>query len=264
MQAGFYILMPKLPSMTLLVAVWIVSAVVAVVVSPERAVGQREYKPGTPPWVPAIDDCMNAGGSRGDCIEALPPDLYKALTDWERRTGEQRRGWAEMRRQHPVPPPEALPGIYRNPESVPELPFDIAKQLAESGCLVPKPLTGHPNVAIGEFAAKGQQDVAVVCSIDGVSFIRIFWGGPSSCPPLDSAGPDFGFLYKTVEWEYYRAIDTSNPEDILRRYEQYPEECPQRNLPPLEHQALEDIFAEKASSNMYCHAGQWYSLCGAD
>lgn len=83
--------------MSLLVIIWIVSAVTAVLISPAPASGQRQYEPGTPPWVPLIDECMAAGGSRNDCIAALPPDVYAALTDWERKTREQRRALMRIR-----------------------------------------------------------------------------------------------------------------------------------------------------------------------
>ena len=48
------------------------------------------YLPGTPAWIPKIDDCMREGGSRPDCIDALPAEDREALEQWERERA--RRG----------------------------------------------------------------------------------------------------------------------------------------------------------------------------
>ena len=48
--------------------------------------GERYY-PGTPTYVPLIDDCLALGGTRGACIEALPPDELKKLEAEEARRG---------------------------------------------------------------------------------------------------------------------------------------------------------------------------------
>jgi len=42
------------------------------------------YFPGDATWVPLIDDCMAAGGSRRHCINALPPAERAKLEDWRR------------------------------------------------------------------------------------------------------------------------------------------------------------------------------------
>ena len=51
----------------------------------------ESYRPGTPSWVPLIDNCIIAGGSRGDCIEALPPEELAKLEKWEQRHATWRR-----------------------------------------------------------------------------------------------------------------------------------------------------------------------------
>ncbi len=45
----------------------------------------HKHLPGTPSWVPLIDACMEAGGDRNDCIEALPDEEMKKLEAWEQR-----------------------------------------------------------------------------------------------------------------------------------------------------------------------------------
>ena len=52
--------------------------------------GER-YRPETPSWVPLIDNCIIAGGSRNDCIEALPPNELKKLEAWEAEVAAMRR-----------------------------------------------------------------------------------------------------------------------------------------------------------------------------
>ena len=63
--------------------------------------GER-YHPGTPTYVPLIDDCLALGGTRPDCIEALPPDELKKLEAEEARRGAMRRAQLRARRGHEV------------------------------------------------------------------------------------------------------------------------------------------------------------------
>lgn len=222
------------------------------------------YVPGTPPWVPLIDACMAGGGMRNDCIEALPPQIYADFLAWERSQAAERRALGQLPRSPWVPAAEDLPQIYRSPMKVSDLPAEVAGSLTESGCLIPRALTGHSNVVFGELAAAGQQDLAIICSVNGVSQIKIFWGGESSCPALDNHSPDWGLLYRAVQWEYYWAVSIAAPAHIRQYYEKYPNECPPEGLPPLDHDGLEDIIVEKGSRILYCHNGRWLSLCGAD
>lgn len=173
------------------------------------------YVPGTPPWTPLIDACMTAGGGRIDCIEALPPDMYEAFLADEQARASERRALMRLPGTPPrVPPPGDLPHIYQSPLAVDDLSPDIARELAASGCLVPRSSGGESNVATGQLAAAGQLDVAVICSIDGVSEIRIFWGGDAHCPPLDETSPDWALLYEADEWEYFWGIAIAAPEHI--------------------------------------------------
>ena len=60
-------------------------------VPPDPGTASDEYLPGTPSWVPLIDACMREGGSRGACIDALPPEEKAALEQWEQETAAKRR-----------------------------------------------------------------------------------------------------------------------------------------------------------------------------
>lgn len=55
------------------------------------------YVPGTPPWVPLIDDCMARGGTRSDCIESLPPEVLEAFETSEREGAARRRALLQNR-----------------------------------------------------------------------------------------------------------------------------------------------------------------------
>jgi hypothetical protein len=69
-------------------------------VSPDPNTSSGEYLPGTPSRVSLIDVCMRRGGSRVDCIDALPPEELAALERWERKNGEKRRERMLRNRQH--------------------------------------------------------------------------------------------------------------------------------------------------------------------
>ena len=59
--------------------------------------GERYY-PGTPSYVPLIDNCIIAGGTRAECIEALPPEELKKLEAAEAERGAILREQMRARR----------------------------------------------------------------------------------------------------------------------------------------------------------------------
>ena len=63
--------------------------------------GERYY-PGTPSYVPLIDNCIIAGGTRGECIEALPPEELKKLEAVEAERGAILREQMRARQAHDV------------------------------------------------------------------------------------------------------------------------------------------------------------------
>jgi hypothetical protein len=54
-----------------------------------NSAGER-YNPGTPSFVPLIDNCMAEGGSRTYCIDNLPPEEMKKFLDWEKKNRRNR------------------------------------------------------------------------------------------------------------------------------------------------------------------------------
>ena len=58
------------------------------------------HVPGTPAYVPLIDACLAKGGSRGECIESLPPEALARLAAEEARRGAMRDRQLQSRRTH--------------------------------------------------------------------------------------------------------------------------------------------------------------------
>ncbi len=130
------------------------------------------------------------------------------------------------------------------------LPARIAAQLEDLGCRIPQVHREHyppsEGIARGEFAAAGQQDIAVVCSKDEEAFIQVFWGGLHECSSrLELSG---------------QVLDDVGEEYILEHYRAYGGPEP----PAITHDGINDIIVGTASSVRYCHEGEWMSLRGAD
>lgn len=135
---------------------------------------------------------------------------------------------------------------FIDPVQIDNLSPEISRVLTKEGCKIPQWKYGFGGVAVGEFVQKGQTDIAVICIRDGISTIKVFWGGPKSCPSnIKSIG---------------QFINTVNEKYITDRYHDYGGTEP----PPITHDGLNDHFVEKASIVRYCHNGVWIELTGAD
>jgi len=133
----------------------------------------------------------------------------------------------------------------------PELPAAFVRELA--GCTVPQTYaTSRPhNVIHGTFASPQQLDWAVLCSRGGESVIRIWWGGPVHCPRELQPASNKGYLQGIGDGKigFSRYLGTTEEAS---------------NTVKLEHDAIEDAFAEKGSTIWMCRAGKWISFSGAD
>src|SRR5689334_18492660 len=67
--------------------------------------------------------------------------------------------------------------VRLSPAAFPELPKNLRAELQRRGCKIPQlPMVrGRQNVIKGQFAKPGQTDWAVLCSIERVSSILVFW-----------------------------------------------------------------------------------------
>lgn len=147
----------------------------------------------------------------------------------------------------------------------PELPAAFVRELA--GCTVPQTyVTSRPhNVIHGTFASSQQLDWAVLCSRGGESVIRIWWGGPAQCPRDLQPAANTGYLQGIGEGKigFSRYLGTT---DFYHNYgdESAPSSVIHEGTVKLEHDAIEDSFAEKGSTIWMCRNGTWVSFSGAD
>ena len=160
---------------------------------------------------------------------------------------------------------EAEKQIVRlGPTRFSELPRNIFDELKARGCRIPQAygFDKPHNVIKGEFAAKYQQDWAVLCSKGGSSEILIFWGGPVRCSSGLRKRQDQHWLQvvATGKIGYSRAISTVGSDQILSYYEAFGGPVP----PPIKHEGIDDAFVGKASVIHYCNQGKWIELKGMD
>ena len=159
--------------------------------------------------------------------------------------------------------------VRLSPAAFPDIPQSVRGELERRGCTIPQVpgaqvpgMAGLQNVIRGEFAKPGQTDWAVLCSVNRVSSILVFWNGSAGgaadiekredIHSLQSAGGD-----RIV---YSRLITPANAHFVTEHYEAYGGPKP----PPLDHQGIDDAFVGKASVVDYFYQGAWLRLTGAD
>ncbi|MCX6641127.1 MAG: hypothetical protein NTW14_11740 [bacterium] len=151
-----------------------------------------------------------------------------------------------------------------SPDEYPGLPDNIVRAIKSRRGMIPQTADKPDphNVIRGEFTRPGQQDWVVLCSVDGVSSILIFWAGSDSgvadlypCEDIDclqGLGDDI--------IGYSRYLAPVGEKYILDHYRAYGGQKP----PPIDHQGIEDGFMYKGSVIHYYFEGQWLELAGAD
>jgi len=155
--------------------------------------------------------------------------------------------------------------IRLEPSNFKNLSQEIIQNLEKRRCTIPQTWhikTPH-NVISGEFSKKGQKDWAVLCSINQVSSILIFWNGSTKNVAEIAKSDDISY-FQTVaandEMGFSRVIDTVDKKYIINHYNSYGGVKP----PQIDHEGINDAFAEKASYVLYFHHGKWLELQGAD
>lgn len=151
------------------------------------------------------------------------------------------------------------------PDSFPQLPVAIRRALMRRGCTVPQSFTDRRphNVIAGRFAHAGREDWAVLCSRHDSSSILVFGAPGDSTDPAElerRADADFLQHIGAGRIGYSRVIAPATPAR-LRAYSAGSEGPTPKSL---DHDGLEDAFAEKASTVFYLEQGRWLSLSGAD
>jgi len=150
------------------------------------------------------------------------------------------------------------------PTAFPELPGKVVRELQRRRCTIPQEaFTKKPhNVIKGQFAKPGQTDWAVLCSVNGISSILVFWNGSELNPAVIGAEEDRHRLQGIGDDRigYSREINSVGRAFIMDHYKSYGGPKP----PPIDHQGIDDAFTGKASWTLYFHQGKWVCLTGAD
>ena len=157
--------------------------------------------------------------------------------------------------------------VRLTPPAFAQLPEAVAREMQRRRCTVPQPwevfATRPVNVISGEFQKPGQIDWAVLCSVDRMSSLLIFWNGSADrVERIGDAAADRGGLQvvRGEEIGYSIMIFPVGEAYILDHYKAYGGPEP----PPIDHQGINYAFIEKASVVLYRHDGEWLHLQGAD
>lgn len=149
------------------------------------------------------------------------------------------------------------------PSDVVALPAEFVEKLNARGCTIPQFDSGADagdaaasaeptNVIHGEFARKGQQDWAVLCSNGKTSTIVIYWGKATACPASLARLDDAHYLKpgENKALHYSRSIRALGESELDDR-------AGLAGLKPLSHQGIDDRFVSKSSAFFYCNEGKW-------
>lgn len=136
------------------------------------------------------------------------------------------------------------------PESIPWLPESFKKELKNEGCKIPSEVKWGDDITIklqgitvGQFAKKGQYDVALACG----SKVYFYWGGPMKC---DSEIKNLG-----------ESITTASEDEYQRYLTRYDVQTWPKTI---EHDVLAMHYIGKSTFYHYCHNGKWLHSDGAD
>ncbi len=151
-----------------------------------------------------------------------------------------------------------------SPSAFHQLPAPVRVDLERRGCTVPQTWTATAleNVISGHFRSGHDIDWAVLCSVDRVSSILVYWAGQADSVDVLGARPDSDYLQGIGDDRigFSRGISPVDSAYIQRHFEWYGGPTP----PPLDHSGIDDAFSEKGSRVWYWHDGKWLQLAGAD
>lgn len=154
------------------------------------------------------------------------------------------------------------------PDSFPDLPTEIRRDLSGRGCRIPQSYLGdaRQNVVHANLMSRASNDWAVLCSIGGVSRVLVYAGaGSTQAPDSIAIAPDINYLQLGVP---------GHPTQIgySRHLELAPVRRVARRLPDIsgasgavaDHSGLEDVFLDKASEVWFYWRGRWRSTAGSN
>lgn len=154
--------------------------------------------------------------------------------------------------------------VRLEPAAFKDLPQAVRDDLDRRQCTIPQSdLDAAPhNVIRGRFTSGKQTDIAVLCSVKGLSTILVFRGGSTKEVAELAPKEDKDFLQTTGRNTigFSRAIVVASP----ARIRAYREAFGGAPLPRLDHDGVDDAFVGKSSVVRYWFGGKWLELPGAD
>ena len=165
-------------------------------------------------------------------------------------------------RGHDQDPSAAI--VRLAPDRFLELSPEIRQYLDQRNCTIPQSwFNKRPhNVVRGRFTVANDTDIAVLCSTGQASKILVFRSGDATQVAELALQPDDGYLQRVDGRAvgFSRALGVATPAYIREHFAAYGG----RELPPLDHDGINDIFVEKASIVWYWLNGRWLQLQGAN
>lgn len=165
-----------------------------------------------------------------------------------------------------APSPDSVRRL--TPAAFPKLPVTIRHDLERRGCLVPQPYEARTpsNVIHGAFTVAKASEWAILCSLRDTSQILIY-----RLPTRGSAGV-VDSLQRSADVVWMQGIGNSRwgfsrllrllP---LRRIRAWRHDVEGHAIPPpIDHDAIEQAFIEKAAEAFYYVAGRLYRRVTAD
>ena len=135
--------------------------------------------------------------------------------------------------------------------SFPRLPAQVAQKLDAMGCMIPQTYAAHQpeNVISGSFEKKGSSDWAVLCSVQGVTTLYVFFQSNPAHPIAMRHQSDSLWLGKEWGEDFGSAWGIAvRPANLMRRSDQ------------ADHDGIEDDFLDQSSMVHYFKGGQWTTL----
>jgi hypothetical protein len=155
--------------------------------------------------------------------------------------------------------------VRLKPAAFPGLPASLRAYLEKRACTIPQSteVDDQPNnVVRGRFTSASQQDIALLCSVKGVSTVLVFRAGSVSNVAELASLEDKGFLQTTGPNTigFSRVLGVASPATIRAYHAAFGGPAP----PRLDHDGIDDAFAGKASTVRYWFGGKWLELAGMD
>ena len=152
-----------------------------------------------------------------------------------------------------------------SPSKFDSLPAIVREVLVTRRCLVPQPFMAKSprNAILGSFTEKGVREWAVVCSIKDTSQILIVDAGNGAVKDSLGRSADTNWIQGMGErqWGFSRVLGVFHKE-LMQDWVQDDEGRPFPR--PIDHDAINEGFLEKASVAYYRADGIWYRATTSD